>query len=403
MSGKTPPLPFAEAQAKLMAMAPALPVEHRRITECAGFWLAQDLPARRDQPAAPVSAMDGYALRGADLPGPWHVIGESAAGHTFSGTVGPGEAVRISTGAVVPEGADAVLLQEDCRRDGDALVLTGEAPVPPGRHIRPQAMDFAAGSPVLAAGTRLGPAQLALAIAAGHHLLPVRREARIAVFDSGDELVAPGAGRDPALLPASNGPMIAAMLGGLPAKVTCSGPVPDRLESLVAALSAAPDADLIVTTGGASVGDHDLIRPALAELGADLEFWRVAIKPGKPLLVARRGRQLVLGLPGNPASAFVTAWLFLLPLVRAMLGSDAPCPRPISSVLAQNMAKGGSRTEFLRGTWDGERVTPDSLQDSGALTPLARANALILRQAHAPERAAGEAVSIYLLEDAGIA
>jgi molybdopterin molybdotransferase len=400
---KVPPLALAEAQARLIALAPQLATEHRDIADCAGFFLTEPLWARRDQPAAPCSAMDGYALRGADLPGPWRVIGESAAGRPFGAAVGMGEAVRISTGAVVPPGADAVLLQEDCARAGDTLALTGEAPSPPGRHIRPQAMDFASGSPLLSAGTWLGPAQLALAITAGHHFVPVRREVRVAVIDSGDELAMPGDRHDPARLPASNGPMLAAMIAGLPARVVRRGPVPDNLESLVAVLGESHDADVVVTSGGASVGDHDLIRPALAAIGAELEFWRVAIKPGKPLLVARRGQQVILGLPGNPASAFVTGYLFMLPLLRAALGATGPLPRAIPSVLGAPMAKGGSRTEFIRGVWDGARVYPDPLQDSGALTPLARANALILREANAPASPIGAAVTAYLLANGGMA
>jgi len=400
---KEPPLPFPEAQARLVALAPLMPVEHREIGECAGFCLAQPITARRDQPFAPLSAMDGYAMRSVDLPGPWRVIGESAAGHRFGGTVGSGEAVRISTGAAMPCGADMVLLQEDSARDGDRLTLAGEAPSPAGRHVRPKAMDFAAGAPLLDAGTRLGPAQLALAIAGGHHMLPVRREARIAVIDCGDELAPPGGNHDPEKLPASNGPMLVAMLAGFPAKVTRLGPVADDLDTLVAVLEQCREADIVVTSGGASVGDHDLIRPALATIGAEIDFWRVAIKPGKPLLVARRENQIVIGLPGNPASSFVTAYLFLLPLVRAALGAKESLPRPIPAILGEPLARGGSRTEFIRGVWDGTSVRPDPLQDSGAISPLARANALIVREAGAPAREAGETARIYLLENGGIA
>lgn len=400
---KTPPLALAEAQARLAALAPLLPVEHRSISDCAGYFLAEDIAARRNQPFAALSAMDGYAMRSADLPGPWQVVGESAAGHPFDGAVGVGEAVRISTGAVVPPGADMVLLQEDSAREGERLVLSGEPPVPPGRHIRPRAMDFAEGATLLTAGSRLGPAQLALAIAGGHHLLPVRRSARVVVIDSGDELVAPGKSRDLSMLPASNGPMVVAMMAGLPVHTSCLGPVPDDLATLVRTLEASADADIVVTSGGASVGDHDLMRPALAEIGAEIDFWRVAIKPGKPLLVARRGTQLILGLPGNPASTFVTAYLFLLPLLRAALGASQTQPAAIPSILAEPLAAGGSRTEFIRARWDGTRASPMSLQDSGAISPLAHANALILREAGAPARPVGESVSVFLLENGGIA
>lgn len=400
---RTPPLPLAEAQARLLALAPSLAVEHRAVTECLGHYLATDLHARRTQPAAPVSAMDGYALRSADLPGPWRVIGESAAGHPFDGVVGTGVAVRISTGAVVPEGADMVLLQEDATRDGGMLRLTGEPPVPPIRHVRPAGMDFAEQAVLIEAGLRIGPAQIALAIAGGHAHLPVRRRLRLTVIDSGDELVAPG--HLPALhqLPASNGPMLCAMAAGLPVDVRHAGPVADDLDALARAFDDEREADVIVTSGGASVGDHDLVRPALEAVGAAIDFWRVGIKPGKPLLVATQGSQIILGLPGNPASAFVTAFLFMLPLLRAGLGARDPLPRAIPSRLATPMPAGGSRMEFLRARWDGASVSLDSLQDSGALSPLSRANALVVREAGATAKAAGTDVPVYLLENGGIA
>jgi molybdopterin molybdotransferase len=392
------PLPLAEAQARLLALAPALPVERREAGACAGYYLAEALHARRDQPAAPLSAMDGFALRAADLPGPWQVIGESAAGHPFDGTVGMGHAIRISTGAMVPAGADMVLIKEDSTLDRATLLLTGTPPHPAARHIRPQAMDFGQGTVILAAGARIDAAAIGLAIAAGHAHLPVRRVARVAVIDGGDELAPAGTLPGPHQIPASNGPMLAAMARRLPVDATRIGPVPDRLDALIGAFAKAADADVIVTSGGASVGDHDLMRPALAAMGATLDFWRVGIKPGKPLLVARRGHQLILGLPGNPASAWVTAFLFLLPLLRATLGAAQPLPRTIMVPLATPMGKGGSRMEFLRANWDGATVTLDPLQDSGALSPLARANALVVRQPGAMPAPVGTPVPVYLTE-----
>jgi molybdopterin molybdotransferase len=392
----TPPLPLHEAQARLLAMAAPLPVEWRETGAAAGFYLAEPLRARRDQPGAPLSAMDGYALRAGDLPGPWRLTGESAAGHPFAGTVAPGEAVRISTGAIVPAGADCVLLQEDSAAHDGHLRLTGTPPSPPDRHIRPRGMDFQDGGVVLEAGWRIDSAAIGLAVAAGHDRLPVRRAARLAVIDGGDELAVPGTAPTAHQIPASNGPMLAALAARLPVVATRLGPVPDRLDALVAAFEAAHQADLIVTSGGASVGDHDLVRPALAAMGADIDFWRVAIKPGKPLLVARRGHQVILGLPGNPASAWVTAYLFLLPLLRAMLGAAQPLPRPVMIPLAGPMGKGGGRTEFLRARWDGGTVTLDPLQDSGALAPLARSNALVVRAAGAAPVSAGTSVPVYL-------
>lgn len=402
-----PPLSLEQAQARLIDLAPVLPVEHRATADCAGFFLAHPVTARRDQPAEPLSAMDGYALRAADLPGPWTVIGESAAGHPFAGTLMQGDAVRISTGATLPQGADMVLMQEDTAQDGTALRLTGTPPSPPGRHVRPRGMDFLADAPLLLPGTRIGPAQLALALAAGHPSLRVRRPVRLAVIDSGDELATPGEMPGPHQIPASNGPMLAALaLEAGPVRLTRLGPVPDRTEALVAAFETARDADVIVTTGGASVGDHDLVRPALEAWGARLQFWRVRIKPGKPLLVARRPRpghpdQIVLGLPGNPASAFVTGVLFLQPLLRAALGATDPLPRAIPVPLAGGMAAGGSRTEFLRAVWDGRSVRLDPLQDSGALAPLARCNALVRREAGALALGEGSVVPVILLGNGG--
>ena len=275
MPGKTPPLPLEEAQRRLIALAPSLPVEHRAADECLGLYLAAPLAALRTNPQSPLSAMDGYALRAADLPGPWRVIGESAAGHPWSGAMAPGEAIRISTGAVVPECADMVLLQEDSVRDGNTLTLTGTPPSPTGRHIRPAGMDFALAAPLLASGSRLGAAQIALAIAGGHTDLPVRRAVNVAIIDSGDELAALGIAPGPAQIPASNGAMLALMAAQVPVSISKLGPVPDRLEALIAAFDAARDADVIVTSGGASVGDHDLIRPALEAVGATIDFWRV--------------------------------------------------------------------------------------------------------------------------------
>ncbi len=392
----TAPLALAEAQGRLLALAPHVPVELRASADAAGYFLAAPISARRTQPAAALSAMDGFAMRAADLPGPWRVIGESAAGHPFTGTVSAGDAVAISTGAVLPPGADMVLLREDSRADATTLTLTGTPPDPLARHIRPRGMDFADHDLLLPAGARIDAAAIGLALAAGHDHVPVRRAVRLAVIDSGDELAAPGTAIAAHQIPASNGPMLAALAAGLPAHVRRIGPVADRIDALIAAFDTAADADVIVTSGGASVGDHDLIRPALAAMGVTLDFWRVAIKPGKPLLVARRGAQVILGLPGNPASAWVTGFLFLLPLLRAALGAAAPLPRAISVPLATPMAKGGGRMEFLRAHWDGAHVALDRLQDSGALSPLARSNALVVRPAGAPPAPAGTAVPVYL-------
>ena len=395
------PLELEEAQARLLALAAPLGVECMPVGEALGRYLAEPLMARRTQPPADLSAMDGYAVRRTDLPGPWRVIGESACGHPFGAAVAGCEAVRIATGALLPEGADAVLLQEDCRRDGDRLELS-QAPSQRA-NIRKTGMDFAAGQELLPRGIRLGPAQIGLTLTAGHRFVVVHRRVRLAVLDTGDELAADPERCAAHQIPASNGAVLAAMAAACPCEVSHDAPVGDCLESLVAAFEAAAGADVIVTSGGASVGDHDLIRPALEQWGAEIDFWRVAIKPGKPLLVARKGRKVILGLPGNPVSSHVTAYLFLLPLIRALSGAGDALPFRIEARAAEDMPAGGARREFVRARWNGSTVTPLRNQDSGALASLAASNALIERPAGAPPAPAGSTVGVYLLGNGGTA
>ena len=393
----TPPLPLDEAQRRLLALARPLGAEPLPSELCMGRYLAAEVAALRTQPAADLSAMDGYAVAGS---GPWRVIGESAAGRPFAGRIGGGEAVRISTGALMPEGGEAVLLQEEAEREGERLAVApgGE---PAARHVRRRGFDFAAGEPVLAPGTRLGPAQLALALAAGHGggTLEVGRLPRIAVIDSGDELATSAERWDDHRLPASNGAMIAALAAPLTASIDRLGPVPDRMEALAGALALAGQADVVVTTGGASVGDHDLVRPALEAWGAEIDFWRVAMKPGKPILLARRGEQWVLGLPGNPVSSYVTAFLFLLPLLRRLAGAADCLPRELAARTDRALPAGGARTELVRARLGAGTVTPLDEQDSSALRALAAANALIVRPIDAPAIAAGGEVLVFPLEN----
>ena len=395
------PLELEEAQARLLALAAPLPNLHMPVAEALGYFLAEPLMARRTQPPADLSAMDGYAVRSADLPGSWRIIGESACGHPYAGALSSGEAVRIATGALLPNGADTVLLQENCQRDGEQLTLVEASAT--GLHIRRTGMDFAQGSTLLAAGTRIGPAQLGLALSAGHRLIAVHRAVRLAVIDTGDELASNPEHCAEHQIPACNGAMLAAMAASLPCQISHGTPVPDQIDALVTALENASHSDLIVTSGGASVGDHDLLQPALEQWGATLDFWRVAIKPGKPLLVARKGRTLVLGLPGNPVSSHVTAYLFMLPVLRALLGSSALLPRATTAILAAPLSAGGLRREFIRAQWNGAEISPCTNQDSGALATLAASNALIDRPAGSPAEAVGAHVPIYLLENGGIA
>jgi molybdopterin molybdotransferase len=390
-------LSVAEAQARIIALRKTLPVETVPLVQAAGRWAAEDIVALRTQPAADLSAMDGYAIRFAERPGPWTVVGESAAGRGLTRGIEPGEAARIFTGAPLPPGADTILIQEEAGRDGDRLTMTGEGPPHPGAHVRRAGSDFAQGTDLVTAGAALTAARIALAAIGGHGMLKVARRARVALLSTGDELVAPGATTEGARLPASNAPMLAALLAGLPVDVEDRGIVPDRLEALVDAFHAAADVDVIVTTGGASVGDHDLVRPALEAAGATLDFWRVAMKPGKPLMAGRLGDTVVIGLPGNPVSAFVTAALFLKPLLAAMMGASQPLPTARTATLAAPLPATGKRAEYLRARWRGGLVEPLEGQDSAALVMLAAAELLIARPPDASAAESGDAVEIITL------
>ncbi len=393
------PLELEDAQAQLLMLAPLLPPETIPTQTALGRYLAEDIHAARTQPAANLSAMDGYAL--APGAGPWALVGESRAGMPFAGSLSAGECARISTGAAVPAGADRVLLQEDATRAGDRVTAT-DLPSP-GRNMRERGFDFVTGDVLLTRGTVMTPARIALALTAGHGQVIAARRVRVAVIDSGDELCADPAGCGPHQIPASNGAMIAAMLAPLGCEVLRIGPVADDRAALAAALAQAEDADILITSGGASVGDHDLIKPALADWGAQTAFWKVAIKPGKPLLVATRqanwGSQVILGLPGNPVSSFVTAFLFALPLVRACMGAACPLPLRETVLAGAALPPVGKRREFLRAVRSGGAVRLAGSQDSSALSALALADCLIDRAANAPVAGLGEAVAVFPLQN----
>lgn len=389
------PIPLEEAQERLLAGVRPLEAEEVSVGEASGRVLAEPLLARRTQPPADLSAMDGYALLGS---GPWEIIGESRCGAPFSGAIDEGQAIRISTGALMPEGADTVLLQEDAARQDDQLSLAGDPPVA-GKHIRRAGLDFRDGDMVLNAGLRLNPARIALALSAGHASVSVRRRPVVAVLDCGDELTDDPANCAAHQIPASNGAMLCAMIAQAGGDARRIGPVGDDRQALASALAKAEAADVVVTTGGASVGDHDLVQPALKDWGAELDFWRVAIKPGKPLMVAQRGNAHVLGLPGNPVSAYVTASLFLLPLLRALCGMPDPLPRRTTLQAASDLPAIGMRREFIRAYWGEHGVSPVDQQDSSALFALSRANVLIDRPANADEIKAGTDVPVILLEN----
>lgn len=390
-------LALEEAQEKLLALAPVMGSEQVPVEEAAGRVLAGDVVARRTQPASDLSAMDGYAIAGE---GPWRLVGESRAGKPFSAPLEAGHAVRISTGAHMPEGAERVLVQENTRMTGKRL----EARHLPeaGKHVRRAGFDFSEGDCLVEAGTHLGPAHVALALAAGHGHLKVARRPKVAILEAGDELARDPEVCGPHQLPASNGAMIAAMFEPLTGASDRIGPVADDPGSLNDALQEAERADILVTCGGASVGPHDLVQQALTDWGAKIAFWKVAIKPGKPLLVAARNlsgkEQVVLGLPGNPVSSFVTAFLFAVPLIRAAQGMQKPLCSPLKLDTSDPLPATGSRREFLRGTREGLTVRISGSQDSSALRSLASANCLIDRPANAREVRSGEPVDVLLFD-----
>jgi molybdopterin molybdotransferase len=385
---------LAEAQARLFALRAAVEARHVPLAEAVGRWAAEDIIAKRTQPARDLSAMDGYAIRAADAPGPWRVVGESAAGRLFPGSITTGEAVRIFTGAVVPEGADCILIQENAARDGDVLTLTSEAPSA-GKHIRRAGGDFVEGQLLVPKGEALAAGRIGLAAMGGYASLPVQRKLRVAIVSTGDELVPPGEPCGEDQIPSSNSPMLAAMLAGLPVELDDRGIIRDDLAALTAEFGACLGADIIVTIGGASVGDHDLVRPALEAAGANLDFWKIAMRPGKPVMAGKLGDAVVLGLPGNPVSAFVTTFLLLKPLIAHLSGARKALPERIDVELGVALPANGDRLDHIRGVFDGNVARPTGTNDSSMLAALSVSNILIIRDINAPAAAPGDILSAY--------
>ncbi len=401
-----------EALERVLASADApLDEERVRLDAAHGRVLARDLVALRTQPPFPNSAMDGYALRAADasaLPATLTVIGEAAAGRAFSGIVGPGQAARIFTGAPMPEGADAIVVQEDVRREGDRIDLT--AAVPLGENLRPAGLDFREGEALIQAGRRLSPRDVALAAAANHVDLPVRKRARVAILATGDELVAPGGTLGPSQIVASNNFAMAGVVeacGGVAIDLGIAADTMSALEEAIRRAQAA-QADVLVTLGGASVGDHDLVQKALVAAGMELGFWRIAMRPGKPLMHGLLGGMRVLGLPGNPTSSMVCSILFLRPLLRALHGEpDAGADPSRPGRLAVDLPPNGSRQDYMRCSLarDADGVlaaTPAELQDSSLVKVMARADGLIVRAPRAGAAKAGDPCRIIAFEGLGV-
>ena len=400
-------IPVEEARTRILAgLAPTA----AEIVPLAAGWgrvTAADVLARLTQPPRDVSAMDGYALRAADggLGASLRVVGAAPAGHPWDGRMGAGEALRLFTGSIMPDGADAVLLQEDATRDGDAVTVR-EA-VAAGRHVRRAGQDFAAGDVLVPAGRRLTARDIGLIAAGNHPWLAVRRRPRVAILATGDEIALPGEPIPAGGIVSSNSHALAALVQASGGEAVVLPIAPDDRAALMAAADAARGMDLLLTSGGASVGDHDLVQEALGARGLVVDFWQIAMRPGKPLMHGRLGDVPMIGLPGNPVSSLVCAILFVLPALAKLSGLPAGGPPVVQARLGAALAANDRRADHLRATLsegaDGSLVaTAFARQDSSMLRVMARADALILRPAHAPAAAAGEMVPVVRLDALGL-
>jgi molybdopterin molybdotransferase len=401
----SPLLPVSEALKRIIASATPLETEVVALADTLGRTLAEDISARRTQPPFAASAMDGYAVRAEDVarvPTTLKVIGTSAAGHGFSGRVKSGEAVRIFTGAPVPEGADTIIIQENTNALENSVEILQSDRL--GTYVRPAGLDFKQGDVLLKKGTRLGPCELAIAAAMNHGTLPVVRRPRIAILATGDELVQPGENPGPDQIVASNTFAVGAYARNAGAQIIDLGIAGDTFAEIERSIRAARDAkaDVLVTLGGASVGDHDLVQSALTREGMELGFWKIAMRPGKPLMHGQLGDMQILGLPGNPVSAIVCGVLFLVPLVRALSGDpQAGRDRSEAAVLGADLKENDTREDYLRAEiQDGPGLPvalPFSRQDSSMLRVLAQSHCLIIRAPYASAAKAGDGCRIIRL------
>ncbi|MFN3623282.1 MAG: gephyrin-like molybdotransferase Glp [Hyphomicrobium sp.] len=397
-------LPVEEAHRRIVDGVIALEAESVDLLDAVDRVLAEAVSAHITQPPFDSSAMDGYAVRAADVasvPAKLQVIGESNAGGPFGGEVGRGEAVRIFTGASVPRGADAVVIQEDTSRDGDALVVNESAAA--GANIRYAGGDFRRGDVLLPAGRLLDASAITLAAAGGHNRLAVRRRPRVAILATGDELVEPGGTLAAGQIISSNPYGLAALVKRFGGEARLLGIAGDSLEALRAKLDLAGDADILVSIGGASVGDRDLVKPALEAHGMALDFWKVAIRPGKPMLFGRRGAQRILGLPGNPLSCLISARIFLVPLLYALLGRTDPPLKVRAGVLTHDMPANGPRQHYVRATelpiaGALPSITTLATQDSSHMSALVAADVLVVRAPNVPAARAGDVVPVLTLD-----
>ena len=400
-------MPVADALAAILAGAEPLPEEMITLDAAHHRVLARDVAARRTQPPQAMSAMDGYAVRAADaadVSARLKVIGEVAAGRPFERQVGRGEAVRIFTGGVIPDGADAVIIQEDTAADGDHITITEAAA--PGRHIRPAGVDFREGDVLLARGRRLTDRDLSLAAGMNYPELAVRCRPKVAVLGTGDELAMPGTTPGPGQIVYSNGYGLRALARAEGAEVADLGIAADTIAATAQGIRRARElkADILITMGGASVGDHDLVKRSLEAEGTEMAFWRIAMRPGKPMMHGRLGAMRVIGLPGNPVSSYVCGFLFLVPLIRALSGRDTIHHVRESAVLGRDLAANDQREDYLRARLeeraDGPPIAvPVNHQDSSLLGNLAAARALVIRPPFAPAAMKGSPCELLRLPE----
>lgn len=379
------------ARAHLFSLVSPLESEAVSLTEASGRVMARDAVARRDQPPFAASSMDGYAAKAAEVErhAMFKVIGEAAAGHRFEGSVGAGQTVRIFTGAPMPDGADFVIIQEDVTRNGDLVTVTGS----PGKdNVRPAGGDFRVGSRITAPRI-LRPEDVALLASMNIPRIEVTRKPVVALISTGDELVMPGEDPGPDQIIASNTFGLRALLENAGARVRMLPIARDTVVSLKTAFDLAAGADLIITIGGASVGDHDLVGPVATSLGMQRSFYKVLMRPGKPLMAGRMGDAAMVGLPGNPVSAMICGVVFILPMIRAMLGLGSDMPPLQSAPLAADLGPNGGREHYMRARVKNGHVTVFDNQDSSLLSVLSQANVLVVRAPDEPARKAGDKVA----------
>jgi len=399
MAGQ-PLISVDEALARITGALTPVGSEMVSIAQAHGRVLAQAVISNRTQPPFAVSAMDGYAVRAGDVanvPAKLTIIGQAPAGGAFTGAVGPGQAVRIFTGGPLPKGADTIVIQENTQADGDQVTVT--QPVTAGRHIRAEGLDFRTGDEMLAEGRRLGARDVALAAAMNVPWLCVRRRPRLALLATGDELVRPGEPIGPHQIVSSNALGLAAMIAACGGEAIDLGIAADDREELRAMALGARGADMLITLGGASVGDHDLVQSVLGEAGLKVDFWKIAMRPGKPLIFGHMGQTPMLGLPGNPVSSMVCGLLFVRPAIAALLGEVGGGNYTGAAILGADMGANDNRQDYVRASLSADGVaTPFTVQDSAMLSSLAKAGCLIIRPPFAPAARAGDSVPAVMLE-----